>query len=219
MPVHIFEDGRSFVLSEPKNHYDLVIIFSPEPDNASVNRFCTGEFFRQVNGHLLMGSQSEKMISVDPGILGKRLSLRPDARPFYRFEENGELKKEEIPDEELPAYFSGLFGGILEQRDIFSDSEIETTQSTTFLNRLDASNVKINLDSHPAAVYHSMRVWESITAPGSRDNGKHFLSKIFDFFRERNGLDLTIFPGIFVFFHFYGRTCPWCKSNRQTGEK
>jgi spermidine synthase len=252
IPISVFEDGRSFVLSEPKNHYDLVIIFCPEPDNASVNRFCTREFFLQVNrilkpkgafclflpthgaaheylsetliertasvykaiksvfkhrlavqvnGHLLMGSQSEKMISVDPEILGKRLSLRPDARPFYQFEEKGELKKEKIPDEELPAYFSSLFGGILEQRGFLFDSEIETTQRRKFQNRLDASNVKINLDSHPAAVYRSMKVWESITAPESGDNGKRFLSKIFDFFGEGNVLYLMIFPGVFVCIH------------------
>jgi len=252
IPVSVFEDGRSFVLSEPKNHYDLVIVFSPEPDNASVNRFCTREFFLQVNrilkpngafclflpthgaaheylsetliertasvyktiksvfkhrhavqvnGHLLMGSQSKNRVSVDPEILGKRLSLRPDARPFYQFEEKGELKKKEIPDEELAAYFSGLFGGILEQRDFLSDSEIETTQSREFQNRLNSSNVKINLDSHPAAVYHSMKVWESITTPESESNGKRFLSKIFDFFGERNVLDLMIFPGTFVFIH------------------
>lgn len=252
------EDGRSFIFSEPENRYDLVIVFSGEPDNASVNRFCTKEFFTQVNrvlkpdgvfclflpthgaaheylsktlirrsssvykamksvykyvsavqagGHLLMASQWKNQVFLDPAVLGKRLSSRTAARPFYRYEERGELREEKIPEEELPAYFSSLFGGVLEQESFFSDSGMDgddntRTQISIFQKRLEASTAKINLDAYPAAVTYSMKVWEGITASDSAEPGEGFLSKVLDLFGEGNLKDIIILPGIFIGTHF-----------------
>jgi spermidine synthase len=248
----VHEDGRSFVFSEPTDHYDLVIVFCPEPDNASVNRYCTREFFLQVdrilksggvlclflpthgaaheylagplmdrtasiykalkyvykdrlaihvNGHLLIGSQYKNRVSTDPEVLGKRLSSRPGARPFYRFEEKGELRKEKIPENELAAYFSALFGGILEQEDFFSDTETRRTPGRKFQEMLEASQVRVNLDSHPAAVYYSMRVWEGITAANGNSSNKNFLSRIFNLIGQVKLIDLMVFPGVIILFN------------------
>ncbi|UCH93362.1 MAG: fused MFS/spermidine synthase [Candidatus Aminicenantes bacterium] len=244
------KDGRSFVLNEPGNYYDLVIVFSAEPDNASVNRFCTKEFFSrvnrvlkpggvfclflpthgaaheylshkliertssvykamrsvfkhilavQVNGHLLMGSQSGHVISIDPEVLAERLASRPGARPFYRFEEKGKLKKEIISEDELPAYFSGLFSGVLHQRDFFSDEEDKQKKGTKFQQQLDISRAKTNRDSHPAAVTYSMMVWEGITGFDAASREKSLLTKVINFIGEGNLSDIIIFPGVLVF--------------------
>jgi hypothetical protein len=161
----------------------------------------------QVNGHLLLGSQSKNQISLDPGVLAGRLSSRTNARPFYRFEEMGELREEKIPDEELPAYFSSLFGGVLEQESFFSDPGMDDdnnprTQISMFQKRLDASATKTNLDAYPAAVTYSMQVWEGITAPDSAEPGSGFLSEVLDLFGEGNLKDIIIFPCIFIGVHF-----------------
>jgi spermidine synthase len=252
--TNVHEDGRSFVLSGREDYYDLVIVFNAEPDNASVNRFCTKEFFLginrvlrpagvfclflpthgaaheylsetlinrtssvykamksifehtlavQVNGHLLIGSPVENTISVDPEVMGKRLASRPGARPFYQFEEEGKLKKEIIPEDELPGYFSGLFGGVLEQDSFFTNPGGEVTPAKKFQNMLESSRAKINRDSHPAAVTYSMMVWEGITALDTTSRGKSFLSKISDFLGEGNLSDITVFPVLLVFIHIF----------------
>jgi spermidine synthase len=249
----ISRDGRSFVLSEPAQYYDLVIVFSPEPDNASVNRFCTREFFQQVkrilksdgvfclflpthgaafeylseilinrtatifqakksifknilavpvNGHLLLGSQSENRLTIDPEVLGKRLSSRPDARPFYRFREKGNIRKEKIPDSELATYFAGLFGGVLGQRNFNSDIEKKNPGSRPFQNQLESSPVKMNLDSHPVAVSYSMMIRESISDPVRISTENNFLSMVFNILGKVKPLNIIIVPGVIVFFNF-----------------
>jgi spermidine synthase len=252
--INIHEDGRSFVFSGQKDNYDLVIVFNAEPDNASVNRFCTKEFFLginrilkpdgifclflpthgaaheylsetlinrtasvykamkpvfkhilavQVNGHLLMGSHRENTISVDPEVLGKRLASRPGARPFYHFEEEGKIKKEIIPEDELPGYFSGLFAGVLEQNSFFSAPGGEVGTANTFQNKLESSKAKINRDSHPTTVTYSMMVWEGITACDSTSQSNSVLSKIFYFFGEGNFSKFIVFPVVLVFIHLF----------------
>lgn len=249
----ISKDGRSFVISEPTHYYDLVIVFSPEPDNASVNRFCTREFFLQVNrilkpdgvfclflpthgaafeyiskilinrtatifkakksifknilavpvnGHLLLGSQSENRLTTDPEVLGKRLSSRPDARPFYGFREKGEVRKEKIPDSELAAYFSALFGGVLEHRNFPADIDEKKSNSRQFQKQLESSRVKMNLDSHPAALGYSMRVWESISNPNRIGIKNNFLEMVFNILGKGTLSNLIIVPGVVVFFNF-----------------
>lgn len=244
------EDGRSFVRSGQKDYYDMVVVFCAEPDNASMNRFCTKEFFRQaeriiksdgvlclflpthgaaheylsealinrtssvykamksvfahmlavqVNGHLLIGSPSENRISLDPGILSKRLFLRPQAGPFNQFQVNGKIIKVPIPRDQLSDYFSSMFAGVLEQNNFFSNPGGEVTRAKKFQNMLESAGAKINLDSHTITIAYSMIVWEDITAINSTLLDKSLLVKIFDFIGGGNLSNIIIFPGILIF--------------------
>ncbi len=64
----IFGDPRFFI-KNTKKHYDVIIINLPDPTNVQINRFYTGEFFREARRILLPGGFFSIHITTPPNII------------------------------------------------------------------------------------------------------------------------------------------------------
>lgn len=74
--VHIIiQDGRTFIKSRKGRHYDLIILNLPQPSTASINRFYTTEFFREVQSVLKENGILAMRISQSSGYLGRNMQI------------------------------------------------------------------------------------------------------------------------------------------------
>jgi spermidine synthase len=74
--IHLInQDGRRFIKSAEDRFYDLIVLNLPPPSTASINRFFTIEFFREVKQLLRKGGILSMHIPQSTGYMGKRMQM------------------------------------------------------------------------------------------------------------------------------------------------
>lgn len=179
--VHIsFEDGRKFVKNSSK-HYDLILILTPEPSTASLNRFYTIEFLREVkrtladDGIMVIGLPSSAVY------LGEIIS--PYAGSLYKSLQQVYPCLLIIPQEDRYYFFAAsqqnlltADASILEKR--FNERKIESFRSfspalfsvlvqterikfvTEALNK--KTDTQLNTDFRPITYFYNLLLWETV---------------------------------------------------------
>lgn len=202
--VHIsFEDGRKFVKNSSKQ-YDLILILTPEPSTASLNRFYTIEFFLEVqrtladDGMMVIGLPSSAIY------LGEIIS--PYAGSLYKSLQQVYPYLLVMPQEDMFYFFAAsqqnlltADASILEKR--FNERKIESSLSfspalfsvlvqperiafvTDALSK--KTDIPVNTDLRPITYFYNLLLWETIAAGRGTIgvikhlNGKTVLSLVF----------------------------------------
>ena len=208
--VHIiYEDGRKFVKNS-SNKYDLIMVNTPEPSTAALNRFYTREFLQEVkriladDGIMVIGITSSStylgdIISPYAGSLYKSLQ---QVFPFILV----------MPQEDKCYFFTALhqnlftadaavLGKRYQERKIYSPSfSAELFQVLVQKERIKfvtdtlsrKMDVPINTDFKPITYFYNLQLWETVTA------GKGGLI-IFKHLKRNAVTWFVFFLGIFCF--------------------
>jgi spermidine synthase len=181
--VHIsFEDGRKFVKNSLK-HYNLILILTPEPSTASLNRFYTIEFLREVKrtladgGIMVIGLPSSavylgEIISPYAGSLYKSLQavypyllIMPQEDRYYFFAASQhnlltadasilEKRFNERKIQSSPSFSPALFSVLVQ------------TERIEFVNEAlnKKTDTQLNTDFRPITYFYNLLLWETIAA-------------------------------------------------------
>lgn len=171
----IIEDGRRYIKALKGPAYDLVILTLPQPSTASVNRFYTTDFFREVKVILKQGGILSITVPQSTGYIGRRMQSATGT--IY---------------DSLAAIFSHVGVTAQEYGGLFaSDSAIDTDPenlakrflgreiSTKYFNPyifydafsfLNTDYVKqrlgeietVNTDLHPSAYLYNLMLWAEV---------------------------------------------------------
>ncbi len=171
----IINDGRRYIKAIKGPEYDLVVLNLPQPSTASVNRFYTTDFFREVKVVLKQGGILSVTVPQSTGYIGRRMQTATGA--IY---------------DSLSSVFSHIAVTAQEYGGLFaSDSAIDTNPeslvkrfsrreiSTKYFNPyifydafspLNTGYVKqrlgeietVNTDLHPSAYLYNLMLWAEV---------------------------------------------------------
>jgi len=171
----IIGDGRRYIRSVREPTYDLVVLNLPQPSTASVNRFYTTDFFREVRDVLKQGGVLSITVPQSAGYIGRRMQTATGT--IY---------------DSLSSVFSHIGVTAQEYGGLFaSDAAIETNPeslvrrfsrrdiSTKYFNPyifydafspLNTAYVKqrlgeietVNTDLHPSAYLYNLMLWVEV---------------------------------------------------------
>ncbi len=180
--VHLsFEDGRKFVKNASKR-YDVIVIQTPEPATASLNRFYTREFFQEVRRALADDGIMVISLSASAIYLGEIIS--PYAGSLYKSLEQVFPSILVIPQEDTYYFFAASQQHLLtadpavlenrfRERNITSPSFSPALFSvllqperiafvTEALNT--TTNIPVNTDFRPITYFYNLLLWETVAA-------------------------------------------------------
>jgi spermidine synthase len=180
--VHIiYEDGRRFVKNSSKK-YDLMLVNTPEPATAALNRFYTKEFLQEANSVLVHNGILTIGIASSSTYLGEIIS--PYAGSLYKSLQQIFPFILVLPQEDkcyfLAAHEQNLFtadAAILEKR--YQQRKITSPSFTAELFKVllqkerikfvtealsSHKEVPINTDLKPITYFYNLQLWEAVTA-------------------------------------------------------
>jgi spermidine synthase len=169
------EDGRKFIKRLKEPIYDIIVLNLPQPSTASINRFYTSDFFREVKGVLSKDGILAITIPRSTGYIGR--SMQTASGSIYN-SLKFVFKNVEVTAQE----YGGLFASgapidtnpaILEER--FVQREIPTRHFNQYIfrdafspfgvdyvrKRLDDIKL-INTDLQPSSYLYNLILWSEI---------------------------------------------------------
>jgi len=171
----IVEDGRRFIKGLKRPTYDLIVLNLPQPSTASINRFYTTDFFREVKDVLKEGGIVAMTIPQSTGYIGRGMqmasgSIYNSLRSVFRYVE--------VTAQE----YGGLFASdaqittdpeILEERFIHGSMNLRYFNQYLFrdaFSPLSVDYVKsrlgdirvINTDLRPSAYLYNLMLWAEV---------------------------------------------------------
>ena len=180
--VHIiYEDGRKFVKNS-SNKYDLILVNTPEPSTAALNRFYTREFLQEVKRILADDGLMVTGIASSSTYLGDMIS--PYAGSLYKSMQQVFPFILVLPQEDkcyfIAAQQNNLFttdadvlGKRYQDRKIYSPAfnaelfpVLVQKERIKFVTEALRSNkdVPINTDFKPITYFYNLQLWETVTA-------------------------------------------------------
>jgi spermidine synthase len=171
----IIGDGRRYIKAIKEPEYDLVVLNLPQPATASVNRFYTTDFFREVRDVLKQGGIVSITVPQSTGYIGRRMQTATGSiydSLSHVFRRVGVTAQE----------YGGLFASdsaidtnpeSLVKR--FSRREINTKYFNPYIfydafSPLNTGYVKqrlgeietVNTDIHPSAYLYNLMLWAEV---------------------------------------------------------
>ncbi|MCX5896477.1 MAG: hypothetical protein NTZ51_11710 [Proteobacteria bacterium] len=176
----IFTDGRRYV-KKCKKRYDIVVINTPEPSTAALNRFYTVDFFKEVKGVLSENGFMVIGISSSPNYVGKEVSeyagsLYKGLQTIFPFVLVTPGDKNYFFAGAKPDLFTADYN-VLSRR--YRDRNIHTAsfspelfkglfqkERVAFIKHAlsGTQEVILNTDDQPVTYFYNLLLWEIVTA-------------------------------------------------------
>ena len=205
----IYEDGRRFVKNS-SNKYDLILVNTPEPATAALNRFYTKEFLQEAKRILSNDGILAIGITASATYLGDILS--PYAGSLYKSLQQIFPLILVLPQEDTCYFLAALQQNLLTEdaavlaeryrsRSIYSSSfSAEVFKVLVQKERIEfvtnalrsQTEVPTNTDFKPITYFYNMQLWERVTA------GKGGLI-LFKYLKENFVVWFFLLAGIFCF--------------------
>jgi spermidine synthase len=177
----IYEDGRKFVKNS-SNKYDLILVNTPEPSTAALNRFYTREFLQEIRR--IIADDGIMVIGITASSIYLGDIILPYAGSLYKSLQQVFPFILVMPQEDKCYFFAALQQNLFtanpdvlekryRERKIYSPSfSAELFQVLVQKERIkfvtdalgNQRDVPINTDFKPITYFYNLRLWETVTA-------------------------------------------------------
>jgi len=172
-------DARRFIKSLSNQGYDLILLNTPEPSTANINRFYTVEFFREARAVLKKNGLLYLSLPTSSGYIGRSMQMAngsvyttlKEVFPYVvnSSEEYGIIAGSMSPIEIDPDVLVRRFEGRDVTTEFFRDYILRDAFSPLKVDMVRARLGKvrdINSDKHPVSYLYNLILWSHIQGGG-----------------------------------------------------